>query len=163
MKEKHMSRILFLYGSQQERHIHLHAALTGVLWGQFMFLCCSSRGRESDPTRWSPVTTDRRSADAAQSRILFPRWRSAVLNFSKRHHTSGHDNMGLLWTKRNSCLLHKYLPAWWITVLLLFFFLFASDSGFVFSETCLWGRGNMTRSQVDRPGVRQLNAPCCSG
>lgn len=108
--------------------------------------CLFTRSCESDLTCRSPFAADSWSADITRGQILFTlpdrdyRTLSVTIDFL------------LLLTpaavKIFVCCVNNYIfPCF----------------GLGLYPKGLFAERKMTRSQVDRPGVRQLNAPCCSG
>lgn len=123
-----------------------------LTWFSEECLCLCVSHQEVVRVTWlSPLMRDQLTR--RQTQILFPLDHNPVLNLSKRDHTSEHDHRIYLLRTRwrqpqpQTC---ETLP-----------FLLPSDAGWCLKGS-VYGR-EMTGSQLDRPGVRQLNAPCCSG
>lgn len=114
------------------------------------------RGRESDLTPLSLLTTDQLTYSNTMPDIVS----SATikcLHFQSKitlQNNPGHDNWFIFFQNPTAvttqifvCSVNNYIFSCFDLVLFL-------------KDLFM---GEMTRSRVDRPGVRQLNAPCCSG
>lgn len=150
------SQLHSLYDFTLSHSMKVASADIFLTWFSEECLClCVSHQEVVRVTRLAPsaIAADERSADTPPNPDIVSLDRNPVLNFSKRDRTSEHDNQTYLLRTRWRQPQHKRARRC--------IFSSPSDAGWCLKGS-VYGR-EMTGSQLDRPGVRQLNAPCCSG